>query len=1010
MGIISYSTTDAVARRSRLGSASRLLALSLSLALAGGGTVAPAQAYEAPAENPSANLVDNGGFEDGVAPWFAGDGGNLTITDGDAVSGRYSVRVSDRTGTASGPWQVLDGELETGRTYEVSARIKYTAGPAQKTFFVTSKAGSAFTNIGTGSINRGEWGRVSGTFTVPEGADVANYRVFIETPWTPNPTEDPAEHLMDFLVDDVYLGEEFDDSFGAVAKRPGTSNPLIDHKFGADPYVMEHDGRIYVYMTNDSQEYAPKEDGTVDPNTYAGINTLTIISTDDMVNWVDHGAVKVAGPGGAATWATQSWAPAAAHKTIDGQDKFFLYFANNAAGIGVLESSSPIGPWVDPIGHALIDGSVPGASDGHNWLFDPAVLVDDDGEGYLYFGGGVPGEDSGVADRVNHPRSSRVIKLGDDMTSVEGSAQVIDAPAMFEDSGIHKFAGKYYYSYCSNFVGEGRDSTSPKAGVIAYMVSDSPMGPWTADTYQGEILQNMYQFFGVGGNNHHAIFEFQGRWFIAYHAQTVAKALHGDEPGGYRSTHIDEVFFDEDGSIQPISATYEGVAQLKTFDPYAPTEAETLGWQSGVDTVAIDEPGQVFADLTPGVNLALTDLDDGDWAAISAADFGSEGATGFAVKIAGRTGGELQIRTGTPSMIDAGNLVGSITVPASTGWQRLSTTLAPLTGVQDVFFTFKGADGHLFDVDSWQFTRVVGVDDDDDVDDDVDVTTTVGLTATAGSSAGTATLQASVAAGGSSAVAAVGTVEFFEVHPDGRTSLGHAGVVAGKATLEVKGLAAGTRTVVAVFTPRAGSGHLGSTSAPIAILIRANATVTTTVVAKPHGTRSKVAVTVRSGTAAASGSVALTVDGKHYGTAVLVGGRTTVSLSPKLKAGRHTVVATYQGSAATSAGSSSSRSFKVAKVSSRTTVKVTPKSVTRKKARAKVTISVSVPSAKGVRATGKVTVKVGGKTITRTLRAGKATVRLPRFATSGTKKVKVGYQGSSNVKASTKTVRIKVRR
>ena len=48
-----------------------------------------------------------------------------------------------------------------------------------------------------------------------------------------------------------------------------------------------------------------------------------------------------------------SWAPAAAHKTINGKDKFFLYFANGGGGIGVLTADSPIGPWTDPLGKAL---------------------------------------------------------------------------------------------------------------------------------------------------------------------------------------------------------------------------------------------------------------------------------------------------------------------------------------------------------------------------------------------------------------------------------------------------------------------------------------------------------------------------------------------------------------------------------------------------------------------------------------------------------------------------------
>lgn len=54
------------------------------------------------------------------------------------------------------------------------------------------------------------------------------------------------------------------------------------------------------------------------------------------------------------------------------------------------------------------------------------------------------------------------------------------------------------------------------------MVSDNPMGPFT---YVKTILPNPASFFGVGGNNHHAVFEFNNQWYIVYHAQTLAKAL-----------------------------------------------------------------------------------------------------------------------------------------------------------------------------------------------------------------------------------------------------------------------------------------------------------------------------------------------------------------------------------------------------------------------------------------------------------------------------------------------------
>lgn len=126
----------------------------------------------------------------------------------------------------------------------------------------------------------------------------------------------------------------------ALAKIPGYSNPLISHKLGADPYALAYDGRVYIYMSSDSFEY--DSNGNIKDNSFANLNQVHVISSADMVNWTDHGAIPVAGSGGIAGWATFSWAPAAAHKQINGEDKFFLYFANGAGGIGVLTADSPL--------------------------------------------------------------------------------------------------------------------------------------------------------------------------------------------------------------------------------------------------------------------------------------------------------------------------------------------------------------------------------------------------------------------------------------------------------------------------------------------------------------------------------------------------------------------------------------------------------------------------------------------------------------------------------------------
>ncbi|SEM57213.1 arabinoxylan arabinofuranohydrolase [Paenibacillus sp. cl141a] len=471
----------------------------------------------------------------------------------------------------------------------------------------------------------------------------------------------------------------------AIGKIPPNGNPVVSHKFGADPYALVVDGRVYLYNTYDALEY--DDDGNVKDNSYSTINKLSVISSSDLVNWTDHGAIQVAGPTGAAAWATQSWAPAAAHKVIHGEDRFFLYFANNASGIGVLTSDSPVGPWIDPIGKPLITRNTPGV-EGVTWLFDPAVLVDDDGKAYIYFGGGIP------EGKAEMPDTARVMQLGEDMVSVLGEAVTIPAPYMFEDSGINKFGGRYYYTYCSNFSGGTRPENSPPPGEIAYMVSEHPMGPWT---YQGTILKNPGHFFGVGGNNHHVIFQLRQNWYIAYHAQTLSKSM--GVPKGYRSTHLNRVYFEPDGTIREIEADMEGVKGIQPLNPFQRTEAVTMAWNAGIQA----NTSMAAEDSQGGPILTVTDIHDRDWIAVDNADFG-KGASAFTAWISGiDAGGRLELRLDRPD----GERIGTVDVPPSSGTEQrmeFSMEVSGASGIHHLYFVFTGQrDQRLFDFEAWKF-------------------------------------------------------------------------------------------------------------------------------------------------------------------------------------------------------------------------------------------------------------------------------------------------------------------
>jgi len=351
-------------------------------------------------------------------------------------------------------------------------------------------------------------------------------------------------------------------------KLPNENNPIMAHKFGADPAVLVYNDTVYIYATNDMQQC--EFTSGKDDNHYNKITSLTVFSSKDLVNWTDLGEIPVAGKNGGtgdAKWASNSWAPAIAYKKINGKDKFFLYFADSGNGIGVLSADSPVGPFTDPIKKPLVSRDVPTCAQ-VNWLFDPAVLVDDDGKGYLYFGGGHDPE------KYEHPKTARCVALGDDMVSLAGTPSEIDAPFLFEDSGIHKIGKTYYYTYCTNWTDrkDTKDKDKMPIAVIGYMTSDNPLGPFE---YKGYTLENPGTYFGPWGNNHHWIFNFKNNWYIAYHTQTLEKVI-GLDKGGYRAIFITDFAVNADGSLPIQKATKEGVKQVGSFNPYETVPAATF--------------------------------------------------------------------------------------------------------------------------------------------------------------------------------------------------------------------------------------------------------------------------------------------------------------------------------------------------------------------------------------------------------------------------------------------------
>ncbi|MGC3959976.1 MAG: glycoside hydrolase family 43 protein [Verrucomicrobiota bacterium] len=425
--------------------------------------------------------------------------------------------------------------------------------------------------------------------------------------------------------------------------------PIASHRYLADPSSLVTKDRVYIYCSNDDE--SPVGGGYNIPN-------VICVSSSDMKNWTDHGSVFRAAD--STTWAKKTWAPAA----IERDGKFFLYFGNGGANIGVATAPSPIGPFTDPLGKALITHGTPGVQPAQNmWLFDPGAFIDDDGQAYLYFGG-------------NGDGNVRIARLNRDMISLEGEVMKMTAPNFFEAAWVHKRKGIYYFSY----------STTPKAHMrFDYLTSDNPTNGFT---YRGVISDQP----PLNNNNHHAAnFEFKGKWYHVYHNRIVARQA-GLPTGFRRNLAIEEFSYNDDGTIKKVIYTTNGVAQLGPLDPYTRVEGETFNAQRGVETEPCGEGG---------MNLAY--LDNGDWVKVAGVDFGPKGAKKFSACVASaEQGGNIELRIGS---LD-GKLIGTCKVGNTGGWQRWADASCDITdaiGGQDLYLKFTGSEKPLLNLNHWKF-------------------------------------------------------------------------------------------------------------------------------------------------------------------------------------------------------------------------------------------------------------------------------------------------------------------
>jgi arabinoxylan arabinofuranohydrolase len=485
-------------------------------------------------------------------------------------------------------------------------------------------------------------------------------------------------------------------------KDVGNGNPISPCVFCADPTAIDYQGRIYVYGTNDHQQYLVN--GKSGSNGYGNIKSLVVFSTDDLGNWTFHGTIDVGKICG--SWCGQSWAPSAIWRTnANGKEEFFIYFANGGGSVGAIRSTtSPVGPFSSPLSNAMIRHGMPGV-DPCNWVFDPGVVIDDNGTGWIAFGGGDPQSTGSNL----MPGNSRIAKLKPTMLGLDGPAVNLPAPYLFEASELNMMNGRYVYTYNTSWSDRNAWNTyakrngqpAPSTCSMCYMVTDNPLDP-DAWEYRGEYVPNEGNF-GMGwGNNHTHLHKFEGQYYLFYHSTLLEQTMKTGA-SGFRSIGVNKVGVNEETQkLNKVTMNKTGVTMIRNLDPYQMQQAETMSTCGGISYEDFTNITQVPSINTLG-NDASKNLQvkmrPGTWTMVRKADFGTMGADGLTIRAKGK--GTLEVRLNSRSNKASATLEFS---SASMALHTIQLDPSVFKKVCNVFFVFTAAENVQWD--SWQFNSV----------------------------------------------------------------------------------------------------------------------------------------------------------------------------------------------------------------------------------------------------------------------------------------------------------------
>lgn len=434
------------------------------------------------------------------------------------------------------------------------------------------------------------------------------------------------KHYKKYLITPVFV------IFGFVIIR--AQNPVIRDQYTADPSARVFGDKVYLYPSHDILA----KEGQGRPGWFC-MEDYHVFSSANLTDWKDHGVIVTQNK---VPWVKPDsysmWAP----DCISKNGKYYFYFPAPAKdtsygrgfSIGAAVSDTPYGPFI-PEAAPII--GVHG--------IDPCPFIDKDGQAYLYWSA----------------RNIYVAKLKDNMLELDSEPQVIanlpdkglkEGPWVFESNGI------YYLTF---------PHVENKTERLEYAMGESPMGPFKMT---GVIMDESPTGCWT---NHHSFVHFKNQWYLFYHHNDLSPDFDKN-----RSTRIDSLFFNADGTIRKVIPTLRGA-----------------GLTNASDKIQIDRYSHIskdgafvaFIDTTNRFGGWKTVLDsNGAWIQYNAVDFGKEKITSVVVKVLSTNGGAFKIL-----LSNTKGIIAKVNIQKSNEWQTIKVPVSKLKpGVQNMVILSSG--------------------------------------------------------------------------------------------------------------------------------------------------------------------------------------------------------------------------------------------------------------------------------------------------------------------------------